>query len=126
MKLIRPPVFGLVLSGGAARGLAHIGVLKVLERDNIQIDCLAGTSMGGMVAAFFAAGRTAEELEQEALRMGRVKEMLKLVDFLAAQRAMLSGEKVRSYLIRQLGKDLTFADLRIPTADEADWLLSPR
>ncbi len=47
---------GLALSGGGARGLAHIGVLRVLEREGIPVDCLAGTSMGGLIAAAYAAG----------------------------------------------------------------------
>lgn len=50
------PKIGLALSGGGARGLAHIGVLKVLEREEIPIDFLAGTSMGGVIAAGYAAG----------------------------------------------------------------------
>ncbi|NMC11593.1 MAG: hypothetical protein GYA34_01780, partial [Chloroflexi bacterium] len=45
------PSVGLALSGGGARGLAHIGVLRALEREGIQVDYLAGTSMGGVIAA---------------------------------------------------------------------------
>jgi len=48
---------GLALGGGAARGLAHIGVLEVLERERIPIDMIAGTSIGGMVGAFRARGQ---------------------------------------------------------------------
>ena len=55
---------GLALSGGGARGLAHIGVLKVLEEARIPVHMLAGTSMGGVVAAVYAAGRPAAEIEQ--------------------------------------------------------------
>ncbi|MDX2061748.1 MAG: patatin-like phospholipase family protein [Bacteroidia bacterium] len=53
----------LVLSGGGARGLAHIGVIRALEEAGIPIDYITGTSMGGMVGAFYAAGYTPDELE---------------------------------------------------------------
>ena len=57
---------GLVLSGGAARGLAHIGVLKALEEQGIAIDAIAGTSMGAVVGGLYAAGYSIAELEQLA------------------------------------------------------------
>ena len=54
---------GLVLSGGGANGLAHIGVLKVLEEAGVRIDYIGGTSMGAMVGAMYAAGYKAKELD---------------------------------------------------------------
>ncbi|MBN1814746.1 MAG: patatin-like phospholipase family protein, partial [Anaerolineae bacterium] len=63
------PKIGLALSGGGARGLAHIGVLKVLEREGFPVDFVAGTSMGGVVAAAYGAGLDTAYMEQEALRM---------------------------------------------------------
>ncbi len=54
---------GLVLSGGGAKGLAHIGVLKALEENNIPIDNITGTSMGGIIGGFYAAGYTPAEME---------------------------------------------------------------
>lgn len=53
----------LVLGGGGARGAAHIGVIKVIERERIPIDCVAGTSMGGIVGALYASGYTAAEIQ---------------------------------------------------------------
>src|SRR5579871_2854918 len=53
----------LVLSGGGARGMAHIGVLKVLERLQVPIDCIAGTSMGAVVGGLYASGMSASEIE---------------------------------------------------------------
>ena len=53
----------LVLGGGGARGAAHIGVLKVLEREHVPIDCIAGTSMGAIVGGMYAAGYHADEIE---------------------------------------------------------------
>jgi len=57
------PKVGLVLSGGGARGFAHIGVLKMLDSLNIRIDYIAGTSMGGILGALYAIGYSGEELE---------------------------------------------------------------
>jgi NTE family protein len=61
------PSIGLVLSGGGARGLAHIGVLKVLEREEIEIRIIAGVSMGGVVGGLYSAGYSPEEIERIAL-----------------------------------------------------------
>ncbi len=55
---------GLVLSGGGAKGLAHIGLIKALEENNIPIDYVAGTSMGAIVAGLYAAGYSVEEMEK--------------------------------------------------------------
>jgi NTE family protein len=57
------PKIGLVLSGGGARGLSHIGVLKVLEREHVPIDAIAGTSMGAIIGGLYASGMSADELE---------------------------------------------------------------
>lgn len=61
------PKIGLVLSGGGARGLAHVGVLKVLERERIPADVIAGTSMGAIIGGLYASGMTARDLERELL-----------------------------------------------------------
>jgi NTE family protein len=58
---------GLVLSGGGAKGLAHIGTLKALEENHIPVDYITGTSMGGVVGAMYAAGYTPAEMERIAL-----------------------------------------------------------
>lgn len=60
---------GLVLSGGAARGLAHIGVLKALEEQGVVIDAIAGTSMGAVVGGLYAAGYSVAELERLATQL---------------------------------------------------------
>lgn len=61
------PRIGLVLSGGGARGLAHVGVLKVLERERVPVDFIAGTSMGAIIGGLYASGMGAEALERELL-----------------------------------------------------------
>src|SRR5688572_28773127 len=58
---------GLVLSGGGAKGLAHIGIIKALEENNIPIDYITGTSMGGIVGAMYAAGYSPSQIEMVAL-----------------------------------------------------------
>lgn len=58
------PKIGLVLSGGGARGFAHIGVLKILEENNIPIDYVVGTSMGSIIGGLYAIGLTPEEIRQ--------------------------------------------------------------
>ena len=57
------PKVGLVLSGGGAKGLAHIGVLKVIDSLNIKIDYIAGTSMGAIVGGLYASGYNANQLD---------------------------------------------------------------
>ena len=65
----RHPRIGLVLSGGGARGLAHVGVLKALERAHVRIDAIAGTSMGAIVGGLYASGMSADQLESELRRI---------------------------------------------------------
>ncbi|MEK8032001.1 patatin-like phospholipase family protein [Ideonella sp. DXS29W] len=67
------PRIGLVLSGGGARGLAHIGVLKVLEREHVPVDVIAGTSMGAIVGGLYASGMKADDIERELKRIDWVR-----------------------------------------------------
>ena len=63
----KQPKIGLVLSGGGAKGFAHIGVLKVLEKNNIKVDYITGTSMGALIGALYSAGYTPEQIEKLVL-----------------------------------------------------------
>ncbi|WP_374369081.1 patatin-like phospholipase family protein [Piscinibacter sp.] len=63
------PRVGLVLSGGGARGLAHVGVLKLLEREQVPIDVITGTSMGAIIGGLYASGMSAAQLEAELLKV---------------------------------------------------------
>ncbi len=58
---------GLVLSGGASKGLAHIGVIKALEENEIPIDYIVGTSMGGIIGGCYASGMSPEQIEHMIL-----------------------------------------------------------
>jgi NTE family protein len=63
------PTVGLVLSGGGARGLSHVGVLKVLEQAQVPVDLIVGTSMGAIIGGLYASGMSADELEHEILAL---------------------------------------------------------
>jgi NTE family protein len=107
---------GLALGGGGARGLAHIGVLKIFEQEHIRVDFLSGSSMGGVLAAAYGAGVSAEELEAVALDFSNPRKMMRLMDVNPLRRGLLEGKRVRAYLINQLGLDLQFDQLTTPVA----------
>jgi len=98
------PKIGLALGGGGARGLAHIGVLKVLEEAKIPIDCLSGTSMGGIIAAAYAAGLPVSNIEERAMKLAHVRELVKLMDVSRRRRGLLEGTRVRAYLKQLFGE----------------------
>jgi len=113
----RRPSIGLALGGGGARGLAHIGVLRVLEREKISISCLSGTSMGGVIAAAYAAGVPLHDIEAEAVRLGKLTRMVELVDRkFHLFSGLFNNSGVQKYLARLLGEHTTFETLRIPLA----------
>ena len=62
----KQPKVGLVLSGGGAKGFAHIGVLKEIDKAGIQLDYIGGTSMGAIIGGLYAAGFTGNQIEQIA------------------------------------------------------------
>ena len=113
MKLTHKPRLGLALSGGGARGIAHIGVLKALERANIQIDYLAGTSMGGLISAVYAAGLTPAEIESIALEYRQARKLLKLADPTIPRQGLFHGKQMHVFFEEHL-KNRKFSDLRIP------------
>lgn len=108
------PKLSLALGGGGARGLAHIGFLKVLEKAGLPVGYLAGASMGGLIGALYAAGWTAEQIEAEALALSSLRSLIKLVDLAPARRGLLEGQGVRELLDEMLGIDLAFDQLQIP------------
>jgi NTE family protein len=102
---------GLALGGGAARGAAHIGVIQVLEREGIAVDCVAGTSVGSAVGAAYAAGLGGDRLLDIALHL----RWWHIARPVWPRYGDLSFAPLERYLVRTLG-DLTFADLRLPFA----------
>lgn len=100
---------GLVLGGGAARGIAHIGVLKVLRRYKVPIDFIAGTSSGSLVGAIYAAGMDLALMEEISLRT-HWGDFFKVVLF---RPGFISGEAIEEFIVRHIG-DLKFSELKIP------------
>jgi NTE family protein len=110
---------GLALSGGVARGAAHVGVLKVLEREGIPIDCVVGTSIGSLVGALLCAGLKAARME-ELIGGASWRHIASLV---LPQQGFISFAKLERWLIQTIG-DLNFADLCRPLAVVATELKS--
>lgn len=102
---------GLALSGGAARGYAHIGVLKVLDEAGIKIDCLAGTSMGALVGAFYCSGMKIKVME----RIARAGGGTGWVDFAFSRMGLIKGDKVEQ-IVYLLTRRATFDAMAIPFA----------
>lgn len=111
--------YGLVLGGGGARGLAHIGVWRVLEREHLLPSVLAGTSMGGLVAAFIAAGYSAGDLESIASSVA----WHRLLD-LRLGTSLFSDAAFTTWLAQHL--PATFEELSLPLAVTATDILSGR
>src|SRR5206468_5958323 len=86
---------GLALGTGAARGLAHVGVIRVLEREGIAIDVVAGSSMGALIAAAWAVGKSADEMEQIALQIKGRRAFLRLLDPVFPGSGFIRGLKVQ-------------------------------
>ena len=105
---------GLALGGGAARGIAHVGVLKVLERKGILPQMIAGTSMGALVGALYAKDLDADRLEQYAMGWSRWK-TAQLLDPTRPRIGLIKGRKVEDILDSHLG-EVTFSDLKVPFA----------
>ncbi len=105
---------GLALGSGAARGLAQIGVLKVLEKEGIHIDMIAGTSMGSLVGALYAQGKDASELEKVAMYWGSKRFSL-LADPALPKTGLVRGRKIEDMLRQTIG-NVEFGDLPISFA----------
>ncbi len=105
---------GLALSGGAARGLAHVGVLAVLEKEGIPIDMIAGTSMGAIIGAFYAQGKDIEQIKEAVMGLSRRK-IMSLVDLTLPRTGFIKGKRMKDWLKSIIG-DVNFEDLKIPLA----------
>lgn len=100
---------GLALGGGAAKGLAHIGVLKVLEENGIKPDFVSGTSIGAIVGSLYCSGYSAEQIEDIAKKTNWVK----LFDPKISRKGLIKGDNIEKYL-RELLEDKQFSELKIP------------
>lgn len=103
------PVIGLALGGGGARGFAHLGILKVLAQYGLNIEIVAGTSIGAIVGAAYAAGYPIDEMIAIA-KSNDWKKLLKMVDLSLPAKGLIKGRKIEDYL-RGLLRDKNFANL---------------
>ena len=105
---------GLALGSGAARGIAHIGVIKALREANIPIDMIAGTSMGSIVGACYAADAQISVLEEIAVT-SNLRKLTGLLDpkFAFIRSGILHGGRVENFLKSIIG-DIDFKDMAIP------------
>lgn len=94
------PKVGLVLGGGAVRGFAHVGVIRVLEREKIPIDFIVGTSVGSLVAAIYADKKNSFELEWIAFAL----EERDLFDytFISPTQGFVRGERLEDFIVKKL------------------------
>lgn len=101
---------GLALGSGGAKGYAHIGVLKALEKAGIEIDYIAGSSAGALVGAFYSLYRDADKVEDILSDFDNIK--TNLLDF-SFRGGILKGKKIFDFLDKELG-ERHFKDLKIP------------
>jgi NTE family protein len=105
---------GLALSSGAAKGFAHVGVIQVLEENGIEVDVVAGASMGAYVGALWASGRDGGELEKLARELEGRWALWSLIDpVFPPRRGFMRGFTVKKRLMRSIGH-ARFADLARP------------
>ncbi|MDI6717564.1 MAG: patatin-like phospholipase family protein [Patescibacteria group bacterium] len=106
------PKIGLALGGGGAKGLAHIGVIKVLEKNNIPIDFIAGTSIGSLIGGLYAFSKDIKKVEETAL----FKDKLQIINFLmdpSIHGGFITGNKIEKFIKERIN-DTQFSKLKIP------------
>jgi NTE family protein len=107
------PKVALVLGGGAARGFAHIGVIRVLEKEKIPVDLIVGTSVGSLIGALYAHEANSFELEWTAF--GLEKDDLLDYALLSATMGPIKGERLESWVAHRI-PTLNIENLKIPFA----------
>lgn len=101
--------YGFALGGGAARGLAHIGIMRAFYDQGVMPHALAGTSMGAVIASLLAIGMTPQQIETEIRNIN----VLSMLDFKPSKAGLMSGRKIYKTLKGYLGS-VTFEQLKIP------------
>ena len=105
------PKIGLALGAGGARGMAHIGVIKVLEEEGIPIDFIAGSSVGSLVGSIYAAGITPDMMEKLAVNLKRKY----WLDFTVPKMGFIAGDKVKE-MVRLITQGKNIEELHKPLA----------
>lgn len=106
----------LVLSGGGARGIAHIGVIEELEKEGFEIVSISGASMGALIGAIYANGKLKEY--KDWLCTLKKMDVYRLMDFTISKQGFVKGDKIFKKMTNYLG-DSTFEDLSIPLSISA-------
>ncbi len=109
--LFKKPKIALALGGGAARGIANVGVLKVLQRERIPIDLVVGTSIGALIGAAYCLGTPTYKMEKAALKFS----WQKLADFSISKISVVKGKKLEG-IIKEFTDEKSFKDMLIPFA----------
>ena len=107
----RRPRVGLALAGGFARGIAHIGVLRVLREADIPIDCVAGTSVGALIGAGYCAGASLEEMQE----IGALTTFADFGRWTPSWLGLATNQRMEKYLAR-FSPAKTFEELQTPLA----------
>jgi NTE family protein len=104
---------GLVLGVGAGYGFCHLGVLKVIEQENIPVDIIAGSSIGALIASLWATGMTSDQILKIMSEFKETKHIWGLIDLTIPNLGFIKGHKLQRFLKKHLG-DKTFYDVRMP------------
>jgi Predicted esterase of the alpha-beta hydrolase superfamily len=103
---------GLVLGAGGGRGMAHIGVIKTLQKHGIPIDYISGSSIGALVGAYFALNQEVDSLEATFKKI--FQKPFSLLDFKYRYKSLTGNSKVFAVMKNELYSEKSFEDLRIP------------
>lgn len=118
------PKVGLALSGGGVKGLAHIGVIKVLEKNNIPINFIAGSSAGAVIGGIYASGTSIETLEKSILKMKKNDVLKFLLDFGKPGGGFIKAENIMKF-VEEMLKERYIENFKIPFAaiatDLSNW-----
>ena len=112
---MRRKKIGLALGGGAARGLAHIGALTVLEKEGITIDLIAGTSAGAIIGSLYAQNKNAAQIKENIIELSK-RRLTQFIDPALPKSGLIKGRKFNDLLASYIGSDTKFSDLLIPFA----------
>lgn len=112
---MRKKKVALALGGGISRGLAHIGVLEVLEKEKVPINMIAGTSIGAIIGAMYAQGKNVSAIKEFALTQSH-KLPISFLDIALSRNGLIRGGKIRRLLETIIDSKIKVSDLKIPFA----------
>ena len=110
---------GLALGGGAGKGIAHIGVLQVFEEKSIEVDCIAGTSIGALVASYYAFGKPIDDIK----KVGAGLSFSSMIGFSIQKKGFFPTKSIRDMILHDLG-NVNIEDALIPLAISTTDILS--